>query len=66
MIPNWLTVLSWLSVALGGICAAWIAMDLVRHPVRMGVMNLVWPLCGLFGSLPLLWFYRRYLSHLSK
>jgi hypothetical protein len=52
--------LSWLSIALGVLCAAWIVADLSRRPAHMGVMNLVWPLCGLFGSLPLLWFYRRY------
>lgn len=60
MIPTWLILLSWMSIALGVLSAAWIAADLNRRPAHMGVMNLVWPLCGLFGSLPLLWFYRRY------
>jgi Domain of unknown function (DUF4396) len=41
-------------------CALWIARDCRRHPQHMGIMNLVWPLSALFGSLLLLWFYLRH------
>lgn len=59
-VPIWLT---WLSIAALGIgvgCAIWIASDLVRHPAKMKVMNLVWPLCALFGGLLIAWFYARH------
>ncbi len=60
MIPLWLHVLSLVSLSLAILCAVWIAFDCWRRPQKMGVMNAVWPLCALFGSVPLLWFFLRY------
>lgn len=60
MFPTWLTVLSWLSLALGLASASWLAFDVLHHPPRMKVMAFVWPLTGLFGGLFLLFFYVRY------
>ncbi len=53
----------WLSVAslvLGATCVAVVAADVVRHPQRMAVMNVVWPVCALFGGVLVLWAYFRY------
>lgn len=58
--PKWLHALSMISllVALG--CAALVAADEARRPQRMWIMNLVWPLTALFGSLIWLRFYWRW------
>lgn len=60
MVPLWLHVLSIASllVALG--CMLWVLADVLRHPQRMGIMNLVWPISTLYGSVPALMAYRRY------
>lgn len=52
MIPHqWLHAISVVSLALGFLCAAWIAVDEFRRPQHMWIMNLVWPLTALFGGL---------------
>lgn len=48
--PGWLTVLSAASVLLAAALAAVVLIDVLRHPRPMGVMNVVWPLTMLFGS----------------
>ncbi|MCB1474798.1 MAG: DUF4396 domain-containing protein [Rhodobiaceae bacterium] len=58
--PVWLNLIFVFSLLIAILCAVWIAHDCRRYPQRMGIMNLVWPLCALFGSLPLVWFYRRH------
>jgi len=58
--PPLLETVSVVSLAVALICAIWIARDCWRHPQHMGIMNLVWPLCALFGNLILLWFYLRH------
>lgn len=57
--PVWLLTLSVVSLLVAVAIALWIAVDCRRHPQHMAIMNLVWPLCALFGSVPLLWFYLR-------
>jgi hypothetical protein len=52
--PTWLSVLAWVSLALGVGCAVAIVVDELRRPPRMSVMAFVWPLTALFGSV--LWF----------
>ncbi|MYR08555.1 DUF4396 domain-containing protein [Gordonia sp. SID5947] len=49
-LPTWLVICSWTSVALGIVCAVVLVVDLVRRPQPMAVMNAVWPICALFGS----------------
>jgi len=51
--------ISWLSLALAFLCAAVIAVDVMRHPQKMGIMNIVWPVSGLYGSVFVLWAYFR-------
>jgi hypothetical protein len=60
MIPAWLHALSLVSLILAATCAVAIAIDEVRHPQHMGIMNVVWPVCALFGSLWVLWQYVTY------
>jgi hypothetical protein len=48
--PSWLHGLSIASLALGGVCAVAIVADEGRRPQKMWIMNLVWPLTALFGS----------------
>jgi Domain of unknown function (DUF4396) len=57
--PVWLTVIAWLSLALGFVTAAIIAADEIAHPQRMPIMNIVWPVTGLYFPLLGLWFYRQ-------
>jgi len=60
VIPFWLHVLSIASLALGFASALTIAGDEFRHPQQMWIMNLVWPLCGLFAGGLALWAYAAY------
>ena len=57
MIPTWLHALSIVSLALGAICAAIIAIDVARRPQHMWIMSVVWPVTALFGSVAILWLY---------
>lgn len=45
------------SIALGVTCAIVITLDEIRHPQKMPIMNAVWPLTALFGSVLWLAFY---------
>jgi hypothetical protein len=60
MIPAWLHVTSLMLIGLGFGCAIVIAIDEWQHPQRMWIMNVVWPLTALFGTMVWLWFYFRY------
>jgi hypothetical protein len=66
MVPNWLHVLSIAYLSLGGLCAALIAFDLILHPQHMWIMNIVWPVTALFGTLWVLWQYFSYGRLASK
>lgn len=57
MIPAWLHDLSLASLILSTVCAIVIAVDELRHPQQMWIMNVVWPVTALFGSLVWLCFY---------
>lgn len=56
--PAWLTVLAWVSIGTGITSALWVARDVARRPQQMTVMNVVWPVTMLFGSVAWLAFYR--------
>jgi branched-subunit amino acid transport protein len=60
MIPSWLHLLSIASLLLGAMCALVIAADESRHPQRMWIMNAVWPLTALFGTVLWTWGYFRF------
>lgn len=57
MIPAWLTVLSWFAIVAGVLSAAWIGVDVLRHPQKMTIMSVVWPIVGLFGPGLMVWAY---------
>lgn len=48
--PPGLHALAIASLAIAVTCAVVIALDELRRPQHMGIMNLVWPLTALFGS----------------
>ena len=50
MIPSWLHALSILSLLAGLVSALIIAVDVTRRPQHMGIMNVVWPVVGLFAG----------------
>ena len=60
MFPAWLHGLSITALLLGAVCALVISIDVVRHPQPMGIMNVVWPVCALFGTVAVAWAYLRY------
>ncbi|WP_406870082.1 DUF4396 domain-containing protein [Thioclava sp. 'Guangxiensis'] len=55
--PLALHIVALISLALAIVCAIWIAQDERKRPQHMWIMNLVWPLCALFGSVLVLAFY---------
>lgn len=66
-----LTIVAWVSIGLAVACAVVIAVDEVRDPQTMGVMNVVWPVTALYFSVFALWAYvvigrRSSLAHLSR
>jgi hypothetical protein len=54
-----LPAIAWVSIAVAFACALWIVVDEVRHPQAMGIMNVVWPVTALYGSVFALWGYYR-------
>lgn len=54
---SWLEAVSWISIILGFVTAAIISIDLVPHRQKMRIMNIVWPVTGLYFPLIGLWFY---------
>ena len=48
--PGWLHSLSVAMLVLSFACAITIALDEFRRPQKMWIMNLVWPLTALFGT----------------
>jgi hypothetical protein len=50
MVPGWLHLLALASLSAGFACAAIIAIDELRHPQHMWIMNIVWPVTALFAS----------------
>jgi hypothetical protein len=52
-----LTIVSWIASGLGFLTAAIILADEIAHPQAMKIMNIVWPVTGLYLPLIGLWFY---------
>jgi hypothetical protein len=55
-----LQIFAWLSLGIAFICSAIIAAHEIRHPQKMMVMNLVWPLTALYLSVFGLFAYFRF------
>lgn len=60
MIPRYLHDISLLSLTFGGVCALIITVDQFRHPQKMWIMNVVWPVTALFGTVFWLFLYLKY------
>ncbi|ACB24530.1 MULTISPECIES: DUF4396 domain-containing protein [Methylobacterium] len=58
--PGWLHALAVASLLLGAACSLLLSVQVIRHPQHMAVMNVVWPVCALFGTLAVVWAYYRY------
>jgi len=57
MFSGWLHWLSIAALLLGGACELVVAVDVTRHPQKMAVMNVVWPVTALFGTVLTMWGY---------
>ena len=55
-----LETIAWMSLGIALFCAIVIAVDVARHPQKMGVMNIVWPVTALYLSVFALWGYFRF------
>lgn len=60
MVPVWLHILSIAVLVLGLACAAIIVWDEFYRPQNMWIMNVVWPVTALFGTVFWLWGYFRF------
>lgn len=58
--PDWLHILAFASLAIAVSCALVVAVDVARRPQQMWIMNVVWPVTTLFGSILCTWFYFRH------
>lgn len=57
--PEWLRILSMASLCIAGVCAIVIALDLMQHPQKMWIMNVVWPITALYaGPLAIVGYFR--------
>src|ERR1700689_3869944 len=54
-----LATLAWISLIAAFVCALIIAVNEARHPQKMWIMNLVWPITALYFSIFALWAYFR-------
>jgi hypothetical protein len=52
-----LTLIAWFSLGIAFVCAFVIALDEIRHPQQMWIMNLIWPITALYLSAFALWGY---------
>ena len=55
--PDWLGILSWVSLIVSFVCAAIIIGDELRRPQKMMIMNFVWPSTALYLGPAALWGY---------
>lgn len=53
------TAISWISLGISFLCAIVIMVDEIRHPQKMWIMNIVWPVTALYFSVFALWGYYR-------
>ncbi len=61
-----LEAIAWISLCVAFLCALIIAGDEVRHPQKMWVMNIVWPVTALYFSVLALWGYYRIGRKMAK
>jgi putative flippase GtrA len=54
-----LETISWISLVIAVLCAMIIGIDEFRHPQKMWIMNIVWPVTALYFSVLAVWAYYR-------
>lgn len=54
---QWLVFFSWVAIILGLLTAIVIAVDVLAHPQKMKIMNVVWPITGLYLPVIGCWLY---------
>ncbi|GAB4074767.1 DUF4396 domain-containing protein [Barrientosiimonas marina] len=55
---TWLEIISWISITLSALQALIITIDVIRYPQKMmPIMNIVWPLTGLYFPIAGIWAY---------
>ncbi|HTZ88747.1 MAG TPA: hypothetical protein VMA71_00320 [Alloacidobacterium sp.] len=54
-----LAFLAWISLIVAFACALAIVVDEMRHPQKMWIMSLVWPITALYFSIFAVWAYFR-------
>ena len=52
-----LQTIAWISLGMAFACSIIIAVDEIRHPQKMWIMNIVWPVTSLYFSVFALWAY---------
>ncbi len=57
MSPERLTIVSWVFLSGAFASSAWLIVEQVRHPQRMWIMNLVWPITALYMGPLAIWAY---------
>lgn len=57
MPPHWLETVAVISLGLAVLCVLIILIDVMRHPQKMAIMNVVWPITGLYFGPLSLWAY---------
>ena len=60
------SIIAWMSLVTAFGCAAVIVFDEIRHPQKMGIMNVVWPVTALYFGVFALWAYFRVGRTLTK
>jgi hypothetical protein len=60
MIPDWLHALAIAALLVGAASAVILLVDVRRHPQHMGIMDLVWPITGLYAGPLALWGYYKF------
>jgi hypothetical protein len=60
MILPWLTFISIVSLMIAAGCAICITIDLIHHPQKMSIMNVVWPVTALYLGPAAIWLYFHY------
>jgi Domain of unknown function (DUF4396) len=55
---SWLHTISWVFIGLGVITALILMAEMIRHPQHMSIMNVVWPITGVYFPVIGVLFYR--------
>lgn len=60
MIPFWLHALAMISLLVGAVSVLILLVDVMRHPQHVWIMDVVWPITGLYAGPLGLWVYFRF------